>query len=259
MRALAAAALVSLAGACQQTAPATAGRSPGAYGGDMVQVPPGEVVVGDLGGSGRDDERPARRLRVARAFAVGRYEVTNGDYEQFVRATGHRPPPHWRDGVCDKELARHAVTHVSWEDAQAYCAWAGVRLLTEVEWEYVARGGTRWTWPWGDRMLPQLANVRHDPSVRQEPVGSHPKGASVFGVEDLAGGVWEWVADAYVEDRWARLNDGDAAEACAEGEGRVLKGGAWSLPPELARIAARDRTSASAKGLMIGFRVARDM
>lgn len=229
------------------------------YRGAMVTIPAGEGIVGDLTGSGRKDESPARTLRFARSFAVGKYEVTNADYAEFVAATGRAAPSHWTDGQCPDALRTHAVTHVTWDDAQAYCKWAGVRLLTEAEWEYVARGNTRWTWPWGDQFLDSMANVRFDASVRQTPVGSNPKGCSVFGVEDLAGGVWEWVADAYDEERWARVSDGAIADACSKGEGRVLKGGAWTLAPELSRIAARDRTNADAKGLMIGFRVARDV
>ncbi len=229
------------------------------YRGAMVTIPAGDGIVGDLNGAGRQDERPARTLRFAKAFAVGKREVTNADYREFVLATGHKAPAHWTDGTCPPELLQHAVTHVSWLDAQAYCTWAGVRLLTEAEWEYAARGHTRWTWPWGDQFLDTMANVRFDSSVRQTPVGSNPKGCSVFGVEDMAGGVWEWVADAYDEERWARTSDRAVADACSKGEGRVLKGGAWTLAPELSRIAARDRTNAEAMGMMIGFRVARDL
>jgi iron(II)-dependent oxidoreductase len=253
--------LAGLAARCLLTAAllASCSPAPSRYDGEMVRLSAGEVWVGDLAGNGRADERPARRLRIACELEVGRFEVTNAQYARFVAATGHAAPAHWRGGECPAALRELAVTHVSWHDAQTYCRWAGVRLLTEAEWEYAARGATQRQYPFGDVFADELANTRSAAGAIQEPVGSRPQGASPAGIEDLAGGVWEWVQDAYDAERWARLGDGDAAVACEDGMGRVLKGGAWTLPPELARTSARDRTSEHAKGPMIGFRVAREV
>ncbi len=228
------------------------------FDGEMVRIAPGEFWAGDLSGEGRPDERPARRLRMERSFWVSKFEVTNAQYAAFVAATGRAAPAHWGGDACPEKLAQHAVTHVSWADANAFCEWAGVRLLTEAEWEYVARGTTEWAYPFGDMFFPKLANTRHEDGVQHAPVGSCPDGASPHGVHDMAGGVWEWVADRYDDRRWKRVEDGPVPAACDEGLGRVLKGGAWTLEPKLARVSARDRTSEHAKGLMIGFRVARD-
>jgi formylglycine-generating enzyme required for sulfatase activity len=129
------------------------------------------------------------------AFAMDRYEVTNEDYEGFLRATGYRPEDehnflrHWRGDSCPEQLARHPVVWVSLDDARAYATWAEKRLPTEVEWQLAAQGTDARAWPWGPEFEPWRCNA---PGTGTTPVDAFPRGASVYGVEDLVGNVWEY-------------------------------------------------------------------
>ena len=124
---------------------------------NMVLIPAGEFFMGSpAGDGGLPDEQP-ERLVYLNSFRIDRHEVTNGDYLEFVDATGHRPPANsnpaataWeRDGP-PPGIDRHPVVNVSWEDAVAYCHWRSARLPTEAEWEKAARGTDRRTYPWGN-------------------------------------------------------------------------------------------------------------
>ena len=102
----------------------------------------------------RMDDRP-EHLVYLETFAIDRHEVTNEAYRRFVEETGHRAPFHWRRGQPERARPRLPVYDVSWEDARAYCEWAGKRLPTEAEWEKAARGGLEEAaYPWGDRFEP---------------------------------------------------------------------------------------------------------
>ncbi|MER3423177.1 MAG: hypothetical protein C4293_08055 [Nitrospiraceae bacterium] len=112
-------------------------------GDDMVLIPAGEFLMGSPEGSdGFPDERPQRKVLLS-AFWIDRYEVTNAAYERFVRSTGHRAPANpnpavtlWEENAPVSGIADHPVVNVSWEDAVAYCQWAGKRLPTEAEWAH---------------------------------------------------------------------------------------------------------------------------
>ncbi|MEM2125101.1 MAG: SUMF1/EgtB/PvdO family nonheme iron enzyme [Candidatus Methanosuratincola sp.] len=160
--------------------------------------PPGMVFIpGGTFRMGRDDgdeyERPAHEVTVG-PFFMDRMEVTNFQYHQFIRATGHRPPPHWQSGLYPLGQDNLPVTHVSWNDANAYCQWAGKRLPTEAEWEFAARGTDGRLYPWGNQWGPDVANAGDAARGGTAPVGSYPKGESPFKVLDLVGNVWEWTA-----------------------------------------------------------------
>ncbi len=122
-------------------------------------------------------------------FWIDRYEVTNSDYSKFIDQTKSDPPQYWIDGEIPAGLRKHPVSHITWDQAVAYCAWAGKRLPTEAEWEIAARGPFGWKYPWGN-----------DPDkVRQEtegtrPVDSNPANRSYFGAYYMSGNVWEWVS-----------------------------------------------------------------
>ena len=133
---------------------------------------------------------------------------------------------------------------MTWDDAVAYCAWAGRRLPSEAEWEYAARGTDYRIYPWGsDQATAQHANFNFQ--VRDTmPVGSYPLGASPFGVLDMAGNVWEWVQDYYGQDFYAIAGNVDpvgpmAAVSAIHGERRTLRGGSWQDPDEEIRVSNR--------------------
>jgi formylglycine-generating enzyme required for sulfatase activity len=125
-------------------------------------------------------------------FWIDRYEITNSDYANFVDETKNDPPKYWIDGEIPAGKRNHPVSQITWDQAEAYCSWAGKRLPTETEWEIAARGPFGWKYPWGN-----------DPDkVRQEtegtrPVNSNPANLSYFGAYYMSGNVWEWVKDPY--------------------------------------------------------------
>jgi formylglycine-generating enzyme required for sulfatase activity len=200
---------------------------------DWVEVPAGNYVIG------RDPGESRQRLVDVDAFELTRTPVTNAQYELFVAETGAEMPPHWQG--LGGHLDDHPVTFVDWHEASAYCAWAGGRLPTEAEWEKAARGTDGRTYPWGDEEDEGRAAV--GPGIKHgstSPVGSHPGGASPYGLLDMAGNVWEWTSTEY-----------------PPGE-RVLRGGSFSSPGlAWARCTMRSHSRPVRRQTHIGFRVAR--
>jgi formylglycine-generating enzyme required for sulfatase activity len=196
---------------------------------DWIDVPAGEYVIG------RDAGESRQRLVEVDAFELTRTPVTNGHYERFVADTGATSPPHW------PAPADHPVTFVDWHEVSAFCAWAGGRLPTEAEWEKGARGTDGRTYPWGDDEDEARAavgvGIKHGST---SPVGSHPGGASPYGLLDMAGNVWEWTSTEY-----------------PPGE-RVLRGGSFASPGlAWARCTMRSHSRLGRRQAHIGFRVAR--
>ncbi|HIE38682.1 MAG TPA: hypothetical protein EYH30_05625 [Anaerolineales bacterium] len=206
---------------------------------EMVEVPGGAFLRGE-----------ERESAMVMAFRIARYPVTNGQYARFLAANPHYPVP-----FLDEEWARpynwdpqartypegkanHPVVLVSWEDAVAYCAWAGVRLPTEEEWEKAARGEDGRTYPWGEGFDPARANVRESGVGGTTPVGAYPDGASPYGLFDCAGNVWEWTATPHDEDEM------------------ILRGGSWNFYANDAHTFSRERAHRSYRSNRIGFRVA---
>jgi formylglycine-generating enzyme required for sulfatase activity len=225
-------------------------------------------------------ELPRHRV-VLDAYYLDRYEVTNVLFERFVRATGHRTAAEreghgwvrrqedakwtwdkvvgatWRtpSGPGSVAAPTHPVVQVSWEDANAYCRWAGKRLPTEAEWEKAARGTDGRVYPWGDAWDPSKANG--DRRVKAtSPVGSYPAGASPYGAHDLAGNVWEWVADWSAPDYYPRSPHSNP-KGPDSGTFRVLRGGSWLNYPFNLRSAYRHYDSPDVRIDLIGFRCAR--
>ena len=154
--------------------------------------------------------------------------MTNAEYARFCAVTEHKPPPHWVDGRYPPDKANHPVVNVSWEDARAYCQWAGKRLPTEAEWEKAARGGlVGKEYPWGDDELSRGEAV--DFSGWTSPKEAAPVGSFIpngYGLYDMAGNAWEWCADWYDEDYYKKSVKRNPAGP-GSGKGRVLRGGSW--------------------------------
>jgi formylglycine-generating enzyme required for sulfatase activity len=196
---------------------------------DWVDVPAGDYVIG------RDAGETRQRIVDVDAFELARTPVTNAQYEHFVAEAGAPAPPNW------PAPADHPVTFVDWHEAAAFCAWAGGRLPTETEWEKAARGTDGRTYPWGDEEDEGRAAV--GAGIKRgstSPVGSHPDGASPYGLLDLAGNVWEWTSTEY-----------------PPGE-HVLRGGSFASPGlAWARCTMRSHSRPVRRQSHIGFRVAR--
>ena len=191
---------------------------------------------------GRDDERPAHRVTVA-PFRLGRTQVTNAEYDRFCKATSRE-----RHAVYGGPT--HPVTSVNWFDAVAYCHWAAVRLPTEAEWEFAARGGVEgMLYPWGNE-LPKLAPDRwqHGP----EPVGQGaPNG---YGLFDVCSNVHEWCHDWYDPGYYA-VSPVVNPRGPEHGKRRASRGGAWRHHIKVSRCAARSSIPPEFRYADYGFRV----
>jgi len=155
----------------------------------MVLVPAGEFVMGSEAGP---SERPVRRVFLD-AYYIDTYEVTNGLYGKFLQATRRHEPRYWKDARVNDP--NQPVVGVTWYDAEAYCHWSGKRLPTEAEWEKAARGTDGRISPWGNQWDSARASTSDGGSGKLSPVGSYEAGKSPYGAYDMAGNVWEWVAD----------------------------------------------------------------
>lgn len=156
----------------------------------MILIPAGSYYSGPVPAAGK----AARPLAVdLPAFYIDRYEVTNRQFKKFVEATGYKAQGNWEEAATDDRLD-HPVIRVSFYDCEAYARWAGKRLPTASEWEKAARGGDLRLYPWGGTRPDYTRfNCVESGLSNTSPVGSFPKGASPYGVEDMAGNVWEWV------------------------------------------------------------------
>ncbi len=166
---------------------------------DMVLIPEGPFIRGT--DNRLPDEGPQHTVHLP-AFYIDIHEVTNLQYKRFIDETGRRSPDHFRNRTYPPGKADHPVTFVTWDDADAYCRWAGKRLPTDQEWEKAGRGEDGRIFPWGNTFDATRANtpVRWK-AIGQAgdttPVGAFAAGASPYGVYDLTGNVWEWTASWY--------------------------------------------------------------
>ncbi len=235
---------------------------------EMVFIPGGSFRMGDIQGGGLAREKPVHTVNI-QFFAVGKYEITRAQFEAFVDETGHDAGSLWRDPGFS-QTGEHPVVGVTWHDARAYIAWLNgrtgkrYRLLTESEWEYVARAGTETLYHFGNDAASLRGNancfegVCADGFDRTAPVGSF--GANAFGVHDMHGSVWEWVEDCWHGNYNGAPTDGSAwvGENCLRDE-PVFRGGAWNSAARLLRAAFRSGALPTYRNISNGFRLAQDL
>lgn len=223
---------------------------------EMTVIPGGEFLMGEE--RGRDDEKPVHRVWV-KAFALGRYQVTNADYALFLGATGHASPPWWSDPLFSDP--RQPVVGVNWFDAMAYCEWLAretgkpFRLPTEAEWERAARGElTGKLYTWGDEPPESLPGYRERwRDARPEPVGASEPGP--FSLFNMCDNVHEWCLDWYDSGYYACSPERNPRGPTG-GVRRSSRGGSWRHHIKVSRVAARSSIPPSFHYSDYGFRVA---
>jgi formylglycine-generating enzyme required for sulfatase activity len=209
----------------------------------MVYVPAGNFIMGSPDNAGFDDEHPQHVVYLD-SFWIDKTEVTNRMYDLCVRAGGCTEPhdngsfTHSRY-YGSSEYDDYPVIYVDWDQANTYCAWAGGRLPTEAEWEKAARGTDGRTYPWGNNVPTcSLANFEGCASDTTA-VGSYPAGASPYGALDMAGNVWQWVADWYGASYYAS-SPAKNPTGPSSGTDRVVRGGSWYNVVHLASSSYRN-------------------
>jgi len=236
----------------------------------MVFVPAGEFEMGSK--HGYEDESPVHTVYLG-AFWVDQTEVTNNMFAEFLNSEGNQKEDgkNWLDAgdvdtrisnlddiwQSDHVYADHPVVEISWYGANAYCAWVGRRLPTEAEWEKAARGDDGRTYPWGEEISCSRANYSGcDQFPRTSPVGYYGEmGASLYGADDMAGNVWEWVADWYEGNYYAEAPYRNPTGPDS-GDYRVIRGGSWINNEGNARSANRNNFNPTDSYNNVGFRCA---
>jgi formylglycine-generating enzyme required for sulfatase activity len=236
----------------------------------MVYVPAGAFEMGSPEGVGEANEHPQHTVTLD-AVWIDKYEVSNLQYGRCVVDGACVAPMacDWGETTyADLSKGDHPVVCVSWHDAEAYCAWAGARLPTEAEWERAARGADGRTYPWGDTFdgtrlnyCDQNCEYDHrddevdDGHARTAPTGSYQKGFGPFGALDMAGNVWEWVADWYDDGTYSSSASHNPTGPESGGH-RVLRGGSWDNVRDETRAAYRLTGHPDYRSSTFGFRCA---
>lgn len=257
---------------------------------DWQKIDGGIFHMGTEGNEGRNDEKPAHDVTVVPTFHISRYPVTNAQYRCFIEAGMYEnrafweqnlpkfavqwlgenkptQPAYWDDGKWN--LDNHPVVGVSWFEALAYSAWlnsllvelkpegmvqnAKIRLPTEAEWEYAARGAKNLRYAWGNDVDTSLGNYKDTGLGRTSAVGLFPQGKA-FGLHDMTGNVWEWMSsrDLKYADWGRKKKDWDLLEADGV---RVFRGGSWGGTTDFVRCAFRNRFHPYLRNDFLGFRV----
>jgi len=260
--------------------------------GTSVLVPGGRFVLGVEAAQepfSLDNERPGHEVDVS-AFRIGTVPVTNGEWARFIAAGGYGDPRWWsergwqhridaglerpmrwgadgtrtRFGVVEELPAGEPVQHVSVFEAEAYAAWTGARLPTEIEWEKACAwddsSGRRRRFPWGESPIsPQLANLG-GAALRPAAVGAYPAGASACGAEQMLGDVWEWTSSSF--QPWPGFRPmlyQQYSEPFFGGDYRVLRGGSWAVGPSILRPSFRNWDHPYRRQIFAGLRLAWDV
>ena len=230
---------------------------------EMVVVPKGEFLMGSPPGQGRRSERPQHKVVIARTLAVSRFEVTFSQWDACMAHGGctyHPDDRGWGRGALP-------VTDVSWNDARQYLQWLSkqtgreYRLLSEAEWEYVARAGSTSTYPWGSELGENRANCPGAGTKWEDkqpaPVGSFA--ANGFGLYDMIGNLWEWVEDNWHPDYTGALTSA-AVWPGGDGSKRVLRGGSYAVTGGMCYTAFREfERPPEFRNYIFGIRIARTL
>ncbi|MES1200603.1 MAG: formylglycine-generating enzyme family protein [Pseudomonadota bacterium] len=234
----------------------------------MVIVPAGSFAMGSpTSEAGRADDEGPQHPVTLHSFALGAFEITFAQWFACVDDGGCNDyrPADYRAGQ-----ENHPAINISWRDAQAYVRWLSrktgrpYRLPSEAEWEYAARAGSTAPYPWGDHADHAFANYGADACcagaasgrdvwIETAPVGSFP--ANAFGLHDMHGNAWEWVADCY-HVNYAGAPNSDASWDAVPCNTRILRGGSWLFGPRAMRSAARKTHPDDVRTGSLGFRVA---
>ncbi len=232
---------------------------------EFIRVPAGKLLMGSdkaKDQSANACELPQHQVYVSQ-FYLGKTSVTNQQYANFVRSTGHRPPTHWQKGHIPIGKEQHPVTHVSWEDAMGFCKWLSrltgdrYRLPTEAEWEKAARGTDGRIFPWGNQWDYTKLNCREGGVNTTTQIGTYfQSGDSPYGHEDLCGNIWEWCMDGYDPREYQRRADAQVKDPLSSGKKRkyAARGGAWFLTENLMRAAHRSSFAPDITFDGLGFR-----
>ena len=239
----------------------------------MVVVPGGTFTMGspDSEEGRHSNEGPQHRVTIPDSFAVSKFEIMFREWEACVDGGGcwsRRKPNDWGFG-----RGNRPVISVTWQDAKQYLKWLSsktgyqYRLLSEAEWEYVARAGTTTAFYFGSTISTDQANYNGNYvygkgqeglwRYQTVPVGSFPPNS--FGVHNMHGNVWEWVEDCWHGWYYGAPGDGSAWTLPGYCDERVIRGGAWMNKPRYLRSASRGRTSYGTVHAAIGFRIAQTL
>lgn len=237
----------------------------------MTLIPPSEFIMGTGGENDNPNQKPEHPVFL-NAYRIAMYEVTNEQYRAFFMDGGYRKEELWTsDGwrfVQENEVGypsgwtvrgfedlRKPVIGVSWYEANAFANWLGMRLPTEAEWEKAAKGTDGRLYPWGNEF--DNTKVFYKAITRPLEVGSFPTGASPYGILDMAGNIWEWVADWY-DRNYYNKSPTIMPKGPNSGKSKVVRGGGWGCNRRQMQCAYRRHEKPTWRRLDIGFRVAQD-
>jgi len=214
----------------------------------VVMIPAGEFLMGSPEGVGEANEQPQHRVYLA-DFLIDKTEVSWRQFHKYAEDTKSPLPitPLW--GTPDD----YPASFIAWREAQDFCEWAGGRLPTEAEWEKAARGTDGRRYPWGDEWDARRCNAISGGRHRPETVASLPDCLSVYGVLDMSGNMWEWIADYYQADYYG-VSPPSHPKGPETGDYRVVRGGGWMTQPVWLRTAYRFRLLHTARRPDLGFR-----
>jgi formylglycine-generating enzyme required for sulfatase activity len=222
----------------------------------LLYVSAREFTMGS--NDGDSDEKPQHTVYLG-AFWIDQTEVTNAMYAKCVKASACQAPSSTKSVTHDSyygnaQFDSYPVVNVSWNDATAYCQWAGRDLPTEAQWEKAARGDDQRTYPWGLE-TPEANRLNFNRNVGDTTtVGKYPEGASPYGALDMAGNVWEWVADRHGSYPSSPSSNPTGPTS---GDTRVLRGGSWYYGASYVRASSRVGVDPGDRDVSIGFRCAR--